>query len=63
MTNAIPLTNVGAQAPPDQRPRVGALARLGLWLSVAVVTLVGVGLLIFAVIVLAHHAAPAGGGG
>lgn len=40
-----------------------ALGRACLWLSIAAVTLAVVGLGAFAVFALAHHAAPAGGGG
>ena len=39
------------------------MGRACLWLSIAAVTLAVVGLVAFAVFALAHHAAPAGGGG
>ena len=40
-----------------------ALGRTLLWFSIMAVTLAIVGLAAFAVFALAHHAAPAGGGG
>ena len=39
------------------------VGRACLWLSIATVTLTLLGLSAFAVLALAHHAAPAGGGG
>jgi hypothetical protein len=39
------------------------VSRTWLWLSIATVTLILVGLSAFAVFALAHHASPAGGGG
>lgn len=53
----------GGQARLGASPRIGTLAKVCIGLSIAVAALVVIALGAAAVIVLAHHASPVGGGG
>lgn len=63
MAGSWPVAEDVGRAARLQRRWVRALGRVCLWLSVAAVTLTLLGFGAFAVVALAHHAAPAGGGG
>jgi hypothetical protein len=55
---------IGAQGQAARwRIWVGVVGRVCLWFTIAAVTLAVIGLSVVAVLALAHHAAPAGGGG
>lgn len=53
----------GGQSRLGAQPRIGTLAKACIGLSIVVAALVVIGLGAAAVIVLAHHVSPAGGGG